>query len=297
MKTIKFEDKLVMYHNKINKHMKLFKTLFLVGLVMLATNCTEKEAVLPNQSVLHYTGEELFKGIVLMEGNLIDELPKTKKLLPNLGELLTNQTERKLLAEVRNFYVSRIKENNPLFFGNFKNNIQSGDHFLVKKALDDAGVALAEIIDTDSVLHKLSIEEEEEILRKINFDEFINNDGSVKKDALVDHVEKNIAISNLKVLEDNPVGNCVVWNIIVIVNVGVLFNAAIGFNAAIAVNVGVAGNLALAQNVGVQRNIAISVDRAVSGGDPSGGEIPLDDPTGRLAQEIMVDEIVNHLSI
>ena len=102
-------------------------------LVLIATSCQTHEKTVAQS----YSGEDLFKGIFLLQGAVADQISvfkKTKANFPMQGDADAQLQYNQIVDEV----VEVIRTNNPQFFNAFRANIQSGDHLRVAKTLDEA---------------------------------------------------------------------------------------------------------------------------------------------------------------
>ncbi len=283
--------------------MKVYRCFTLLLLVFVLTNCSEQEQLKPIALQRVYSGEELFKGIMFLENDMLDHLPETKKMFPNFNQLINAQQDKKVFAEMKSIIIEKIKQENPGFFNKFQENIQSGNHFLVTQALNDGAKALVNALKSEYAYETLSIEDEE-ALRQINLNDFIDSKGNIKEDKLTEFIEKNHVL-NAHGLHTNGSarGQCfaIALNAIIVINAAVLLNVVVGTNAVLALNIAFGVNEAAAYTK------AFSVPSPSSGGTSasSGGGIsdnrpnPQLSPAGSqpLAREIVVNEIATKLSL
>lgn len=100
---------------------------------------SEPSAAAPTAATPGYSGEELYRGIVLVQGPVADSIPEIRDNL----KLENFQISRKMLATVRRAedqIIAQIRVTKPAFFATFKAQMESGDHLVIQKGLWDAGV-------------------------------------------------------------------------------------------------------------------------------------------------------------
>ncbi len=93
-----------------------------------------------------YTGEQLYRGIMLLHGPVADAIPEIRDNL----KLENFQTSPKTLATVRRAedkIVALVRSSKPEFFDAFKAQMESGDHLVIQKGLWDAGLVTQAAVD------------------------------------------------------------------------------------------------------------------------------------------------------
>lgn len=133
------------YHFHMAKHM-----IFGILLIFIFTSCDDDKTPTTNEE---FNGEELFRGILLLEeGRVLDKLPELAAARVAFG--LDEYTEFQLDAysKVNNAIVEGIKESNEGFFIDFKSQITSGDIKVVQNSLAEAGAVIFDVIKDRSTL-------------------------------------------------------------------------------------------------------------------------------------------------
>jgi hypothetical protein len=88
-----------------------------------------------------YSGEDLYRGIFLMQGEVADQISIFKKIkteFPFEKDAVAMEEFNNIVDEV----ILILKNDNPGFFEKFKSQIQSGDHLQVKEVLDQGAEML-----------------------------------------------------------------------------------------------------------------------------------------------------------
>ena len=81
----------------------------------------------------NFTDEEVFKGVIFMEGDVAELFPKYKEL--NFRNFIDNENDINEIVNFQNVLMSSIKAENPEFLSNFNKEITSGDYYRVKEAI------------------------------------------------------------------------------------------------------------------------------------------------------------------
>lgn len=278
---------------------KHYLTLFIIFFSL--TNCSEQEVVIPKTSL--YTGKELFEGFVFLEENIIDQLPRTKNMLPDVDNLLTTEEEKEVFNVIKTILVESIEQNDPSFFDSFQLRMQSGDHLLIHQALADANEVLIKAIHTKFASELVLTAEEEEALLQIDASQFYNEDGSINEQEFVSFIQKSYASNRSRTNVSNQ-GQCLTIPVVIAAVFAAAYAVIIA--GAIAVIGGIAIELALAAQAAIAYDLAVMNTRVFSGGTSMNGGSQDVRPeqyrvdTGgskNLAQDIMIHEIATKLSL
>lgn len=82
-----------------------------------------------------YSGEELFRGIFFLEGEVANKIPEIRNLKKISGFNKISDYKKDLLEKTRSRIVSEIKKDHPDFFPNFAKTLQSGDRVKIQQTL------------------------------------------------------------------------------------------------------------------------------------------------------------------
>ena len=116
---------------------------FLVFFVSCSPNSTTDIA--NNENLQKMSGEDLFKSIIFKEGEFGKKLYSKEDL--ELLEKLDSQTLTEL-NKVKIEILNEIKKSNPNYFIEFKNQINSNDHSIVMKTIEEANIKVKNTAST-----------------------------------------------------------------------------------------------------------------------------------------------------
>ncbi len=188
------------------------------------------------QTVKSYSGEELFRGIFMAEGEVANKLSIFDKMPIRHQLQQDSKLQQKYKKEV-DVIMEVIEKEHPEFFSNFQKDITSGNITIVEKTIKNGAKIL---IETLKPMPKY-----EKIFAKVN--EEIDVAEITKADGTLD-TEKLQAILDKQKLEESFNPQCaivtfefgiyvlavmdfgIVWNIGVLINVGGLVNVWLGTN-------------------------------------------------------------------
>lgn len=216
----------------------LIMPLVLVILIFSIMSC-QQHAESPKIS---YTGEQLFKGIFFMQGELANRIT----LFNKIKGAYDFESDPEVMVQYNNILEEVIivmKKQSPNFFKQFKSSIESGDHFQVKDILSKGTDLLY------ASLFKVSIiadyyQEALNLSSQINTDGLIDDDGSVniskmkEIDDLIKEKSRDGKSFSSRTEACSLIAVCVVW-----IYLGVVQSAAVGVSvvavAAVAIYAGV----------------------------------------------------------
>jgi SdpC family antimicrobial peptide len=217
-----------------------------LGLAISVTACQTNlvQEVMPTNSIFSngrteeiaksYSGEELFRGIFMAEGEVADKISIFDKM-PIRQRLQTNDSLKIKYKTELDEIVTAIKVEQPNFFTNFEKEITSGNVLKVQTELNYASKILIETLIKQPKYDK-AFAKTDAITSKIDIAEVSTADGKVDMNKLEE-------IINKQKLEDsfNPDCAAVVFEVaiyvMVVVNAGIVWNAAVLINFAAMVNV------------------------------------------------------------
>lgn len=138
----------------------LFVVLPLCCAVLLAS--CNKDAIINNSPstvkgsdiVIKYDGEDLFKGILLFDGQYAESIPILNKF--KIENLTNNQTFINQIHNLNNKIISDIKKSYPNYFIEFKEEIKSRDPIIINAAIYDGTSKIYEIVKGEEYKSKLS---------------------------------------------------------------------------------------------------------------------------------------------
>jgi SdpC family antimicrobial peptide len=84
-----------------------------------------------------YTGEELYRGIMLQHGRVAFAIPEIRDNL-ELGNFISDKGQLKAAMRANDLVVAAVRKEQPQFFDGFKVSMESGDHLRIRQALFDA---------------------------------------------------------------------------------------------------------------------------------------------------------------
>lgn len=120
-------------------------TLALLAATLGASACTDSAPA----TGLHarVTGEEAFRGLVLGEGAVAQQLPEIWANLPaqtlsSEQQAARNQVKAQLIADLR--------AADATFFTRFASDVQSGDHLRIERALEDSAGLVKQVVSAQS---------------------------------------------------------------------------------------------------------------------------------------------------
>lgn len=124
-------------------------SVFLVILLLVNTSSVFAKG---NVDLANYTGEELFKGIVLGEGEVAKLFPEiwSKEMLE-----LTSTPEAQ---ESINTILIEIKDKEPTFFEEFREAVYSGNHLHIQEVLSNTVTILEALLEENFNLDEMAAE-------------------------------------------------------------------------------------------------------------------------------------------
>lgn len=110
--------------------------LLAISFLNLACN-TERLGDSYQQDAKEYTGEELFKSIIFLDGEATHLFPVLSEQF-NVSDEIKSEQEKEAFEIAKNDAVNFIAKNNPDFFSNFKKDLYSKDPYIIQEAIKSA---------------------------------------------------------------------------------------------------------------------------------------------------------------
>lgn len=276
--------------SKINRGWKLFSVITLVAIAIFLFSFRNKTG----HAHTDYSGEQLFKGLIFMDGPVAGLIPELKDRMEikNLVALNKSQLEQEKRMEA--LIVNQIKLNNPTYFAEFKKAMTSGDQLAINTSLQGVqdvvmralasylGMKLDNVMSAKDQINRIIGRNPAEFqaavaalqtkkLTSKDFTEKMQMSLHLSKEK-IDALLAKDAASQAALQDANKqlCGGCVGLLGVLACNVAVVVNIA-GY-----VNVALVGNVAVALNLAVALNIAVTVAVEInSNGNLIGGNTAL----------------------
>jgi SdpC family antimicrobial peptide len=106
--------------------------------VFMYTSCTTGYAAPAKykKTLSMYSGQELFEGIFFGTGEVVENLPVTRKIVAEKANVKTEE-QRAQLEKVKRALVNQIQLDHPTAFDDFKSKVASKNHWETKTALEE----------------------------------------------------------------------------------------------------------------------------------------------------------------
>ena len=212
-----------------------------------------------------YNGENMFKGIFFLEGNLAYSIDYLNDIKTSWESNIINidNSEKIKFQNFTDKTVNDIKSIDPYFFEYFEYNMKSGNPLLVREALFRGGDLLKYVFYKDPNYAQL-ITATIDSAEKINIADITNPDGSIDVDKLNIEIEKiknsfsnsNNTLSNFGMNGNSGTTLCAQTVAAITTYITIAWGQSYFavFNVAAAVNAGVAVNAWAAVNVNIYLN-------------------------------------------
>ncbi len=243
-----------------------------VILLFFTTQCGNSlENIEPKKE---FTGEELFRGIFLMQGEVASQISLFQKI-KSTYDFEANEEVRLQYSKVVDELINMISTKHPWFFKDFKSAITSGDHFEVQNALNAGSGLLVEAM-VRSPLISPYYEQSLELVDVVDTEGLVTRSGEVDFARLA---ELHQSLETMLGDGDKYSGRAEACSIVAVCLVWVYLAAA--QSAAVAVNV--VGGVAVAVYAAVALWVATYTWTSGEGGRISGSY--------ELQKELLVNEI------
>jgi SdpC family antimicrobial peptide len=289
--------------SRITMKWKLFSVVALAGVTIVLLSFRNTTT----HSHSNYTGEQLFKGLIFMDGPVANLIPELRDRMEIKSLVALNKDQLDQEKKMENLIVKQIRANNPAYFDGFRKAMTSGDQQLINATLVGVqdvvmralasylGIKLDALTSAREQINRIVGRNPGEFqaavaalqTKKVSSKEFNERMGSSLKlnsDKISSLVAKG-ALSDAALQDANKqlCGGCVAALSVLACNVGVVVNVAGYINVALVGNVAVALNAAIALNIYV--TVAVEVN---SNGSNIGG-------TTALQNESFVNSIAVNL--
>lgn len=126
----------------------------IIGVMFLLFSCTKDEFLNDGQEMNNttFTDEEVFKGVMFLEGPVANKMKDFKDL--NFRSFIADKLQIEEIINFQNEIINRIKSTDPNYLSDFRRKIGSGDYYLIKATFSDASTKISNIIYEISNLDK-----------------------------------------------------------------------------------------------------------------------------------------------
>ncbi|MBL4940004.1 MAG: hypothetical protein JKY16_07025 [Lutibacter sp.] len=160
----------------IRKYLKSISSL--LAFLILFVSCEQYDSSIDdNQAINRSSGEELFKGIFFGNGNVAQKLSNFKDF-EVLKAQITNE-QKSAFLKLQNDLIIHINKNNPEYFENFENAINTGNQVIIRNELDSSKEFLKNSVQELTNLNYSEIEKEIS-MQKANFNIDLNKIETLK---------------------------------------------------------------------------------------------------------------------
>ena len=171
-----------------------------------------------------FTGEDLYRGLVLWQGpvaDLVPEIRQLKELVPEL-EIPKDAETQEALNSIEDRLVNQLAVHDPSFFPNFQREMTSGNPLRVQMALHRAGTETIEVMSSEIPELKGALEE----LLNPDVEAGVASSGSELLDTKISTPDVDRMLRELTRGSGYAqfVGDCIVINVILAINGAVYLN-------------------------------------------------------------------------
>lgn len=114
-----------------------------IGIMFLFFSCTKDELISNEQGTNSFTDEEVFKGVMFLEGPVANKMSDFKDL--NFRSFVTDKSEIEEIINFQNEIIKRVKSSDPRYLSDFRKKIGSGDYYLIRSTLSEASGKISNI--------------------------------------------------------------------------------------------------------------------------------------------------------
>jgi hypothetical protein len=136
-----------------------------------------------------YTGEELFRGIFFMQGEVAKSIPMYEDMLVSLGKDKTSEED---INKFSNEIIGYMKVLDPNFFVEFQRGIESKNPYQIRETLNIGIVFLVKTM-RNIPQYRILIEESIALAGKIDYKSFIDANGKLDRNKLNKELQNAIA--------------------------------------------------------------------------------------------------------
>ncbi len=203
-----------------------------------------------------YSGEELFSSIFFLQGSVVEKLPQLVSLKEQILAHEQSAYVFQHIDTVRNLLIEDIRQQEPLFFASFQQDMQSGDHFKIESAMEKGMSVLIRaskrLTDqaTEDLVNQIQEGSEEEIIEILgeSIAADIEHIQSIKSDKtlltkflLTDFLQQSRSHDNGKKMCLSPtfLGVALVAGVVLYVVAAGAFDVAISMNLVVGMNIAI----------------------------------------------------------
>jgi hypothetical protein len=109
----------------------------IIGIIFLLFSCTKDEVLNDEQGMdkTPFTDEEVFKGVMFIEGPVANKMSDFKDL--NFRSFVADKSLIEEIINFQNEIINRIKSSDSSYLSNFRKKIGSGDYYLIKSTISN----------------------------------------------------------------------------------------------------------------------------------------------------------------
>lgn len=117
----------------------------IVGIMFLLFSCTKDEFLNDNPEIdkASYTDEEVFKGVMFLEGPVANKMEDFKDL--NFRSFVTDKSQIEEIINFQNEIIKRVKSSDPNYLSDFRKKIGSGDYYLIRSTISETSATISNI--------------------------------------------------------------------------------------------------------------------------------------------------------
>lgn len=121
---------------KLSKMHNYAKNPIFLGMMILAIlGVTISPSYARASAAKSYNGEDLFKAIYFLDGDLVEQIPALKNLKSKMDTALDNVD----MSEIYQDVLSDIKKENPTFLQELESAVRSDNHYLISNKIKEGG--------------------------------------------------------------------------------------------------------------------------------------------------------------
>ncbi len=195
-----------------------------------------------------HSGEELFRGIFLLEGEVSEKMPSQFAIMSEIKKIIKQRPEfENEFREKNSELVESVRNLDNSYFALLKNAVESGNVTTLENAIA-RGNTLISIVILPKFYKNKNVEIVQEIVSSVDINKFdiTSEEGLTNYFITIQEKIKHIPKSvDLQRIQNGVVGRCltvwavvaaVVWDVVAVINYGLLINVGAAINVVAAVN-------------------------------------------------------------
>lgn len=232
-----------------------------------------------------YSGEELYRGLVLAHGPVADLIPEIRDHY-RVTNFVQDDDDLKMIEAAQDRIIGAIHDNHPTFFVDFADMVQSGDHLKIHQALEWASEVTLDSVSSLEEVQQLRQETEADATKRQDLlDEMKSAEGAEQLDEKdLDYGAELLLADTLEAIESPSPRVAFISIVAVIVAVAAIVAA---------ITVVAAQSYALALNVAAAINVAAAVVAWVEVYTPENKNVA----DSALFEEQMIDSVATQLAL